>query len=144
MPGWADWWADLLGTPVPTPICDLMFEVYTAVQANSRRLAAMGIRATLDAVMVDKVGDQVTFKDTADAFEKAGYLSVRQRGHLDAILEAGHAAIHRGWEPTDDDIITLLDIAESIIETAYLHEQAAKTLDGKVPPRPPRPGRVAR
>ena len=99
------------------PIHSLLSEVYTAVQNNSRRLAAMGIRATLEAVMLDKVGDQQNFERNLNAFEKAGYLSLIQRDSVAAILEAGHATIHRGWEPTDQDIKTLLDITESVVET---------------------------
>jgi len=60
----------------------------------------MGIRATLETVMIDKVGDHHRFSANVDEFQKAGYLSVRQAG------------------PTDSDIATLLDITESIIETA--------------------------
>jgi hypothetical protein len=52
------------------------------------------------------------------------------------ILGAGHAAIHRGWEPTNSDIEPLLDIAESLIEEAYLHEARASDLDKNVPKRP--------
>ena len=78
----------------------------------------MGIRAALENVMVNKVDDTGIFNTNMDAFQAAGYLSVRQKFNLETILEAGHATIHRGWVPTDDDIITLLDISESIIEIA--------------------------
>jgi hypothetical protein len=83
-PGWAD--PDLFEETVPRPICKLMAEVYTALQNNSCRLAAMGIRSALENVMVDRVGDKGTFTTNMDAFQKAGYLSVRQQGTLDSIL----------------------------------------------------------
>jgi hypothetical protein len=95
----------------------------------------MGIRATLENVMTDRVGDHGTFGRNVDAFQRAGYLSERQRGNLDTLLEAGHAAVHRGWSPTEQDISTLLDIAESVIATAYLHDQPADALGRKIPPR---------
>ncbi len=41
----------------------------------------------------------------------------------------------REWEPTDTDIVTLLDITESIIETVYLHEWAARDLEKNIPKR---------
>jgi Domain of unknown function (DUF4145) len=127
-----DLFSDVL---VPAPICALMREVYTAVQNDSRRLAAMGIRAALESVMIEKVGDQGKFKANVDALQQAGYLSVRQALSLDSILEAGHAAIHRGWEPTNADIVTLLDITESIMEVVYLHEHRARDLDNNIPKR---------
>jgi hypothetical protein len=117
----------------------LLTEVYSAVQNDLRCLAAMGIRAILEVVMRNKVGDQRTFKVLLDEFQKAGYLSTRQAGSLDSILEAGHAAIHRGWEPTDEDIAALLDITEAVIETTYLHERRAQALEKRVPRRP-KPG----
>lgn len=120
---------------VPMSVFRLMNEVYIAVQNDLRRLAAMGIRATLEHVMRDKVGDHRTFKTLVDEFRNAGYLSTRQAGSLDTILEAGHAAVHRGWEPTKNDIATLLDITEAVIETAYLHEARAQALNERVPKR---------
>lgn len=113
----------------------LITEVYAAVQNDLRCLAAMGIRATLETIMRGKVGSQRTFRALVDEFQKAGYLSVRQAGSLDSILEAGHAATHRDWEPTDQDIATLLDITEAVIATVYLHESRATALEANLPKR---------
>jgi hypothetical protein len=125
---------------IPASVGALMREIYTAVQNDSRRLAAMGIRAALEQVMVDKVGNQGSFKANVDALQRAGYLSIRQAFDLNSILDAGHATIHRGWEPTNDDITTLLDITESIIESVYLHENRVRALDKNVPKRRPSSG----
>jgi len=95
----------------------------------------MGIRAALENVMTDKVGDHGTFVRNVDAFQRAGYLSERQRGQLDNLLQAGHAASHRGWQREEQEMKTLLDITESVIESVYLHDQAADALGRKIPPR---------
>ena len=126
---------------VPQIICDIMLEVYTAFKNNSFRLCAMGIRAALENIMIDKVGDHQNFTRNVDEFERAGFLSIRQRTVIDSILDAGHAAIHRGWEPTKEDIDTLLDVTKSVIETVYIHEARGKRLDSAVPKRakPKRP-----
>ena len=116
---------------VPEVIRHLMREVYEAVHNNSRRLAAMGIRTVLDIVFHDKVKDIGGFDKKLLELQKAGYLSLRQAGTLDTVLEVGHAAIHRGWEPSNDDINTSLDIAENLIAALYLHEPAAARLDKK-------------
>jgi hypothetical protein len=86
--------------------------------------------------MKEKVGDR-PFKVLIDEFHKAGYLSKRQALSLGVIIEAGHAAIHRGWKPNDDDVSTLLNITETLIETVYLHEDRARDLDKRVPRRQP-------
>jgi uncharacterized protein DUF4145 len=124
--------------PIPDPVKALMQEIYTALQNGSRRLVAMGTRAVLETIMVNKAGDHHSFTRNLDEFQKTGYLSLRQRNTVEAILEAGHATIHRGWEPTAFDINALMDITESVIETTYLHEPQARKLETNMPRRPPR------
>jgi hypothetical protein len=119
---------------IPAPIMSLITEIYTAVEHKLYTLSAMGIRATLENVMKEKVGDR-SFKVLVNEFQKAGYLSTRQALSLDVIIEAGHAAIHRGWQPNDEDISTLLNLTETLIETVYLHEKRARNLDKRVPRR---------
>jgi hypothetical protein len=146
-PDWADVLLELMvddhsgpsfNPSVPFSIVGLMQEVYIALQNDSRRLVTMGIRSALESVMIDKVGDRGGFSANLDALVKDGYLSTRQAGSVEAILEAGHAAMHRGWQPTDVEVATLLDITESVIEVVYLHERRAAALEGTVPRRPPR------
>jgi hypothetical protein len=48
---------------LPIEMRDLMEEIYGALHANSRRLAAMGARTILDLVIIQKVGHQNTFGD---------------------------------------------------------------------------------
>jgi Domain of unknown function (DUF4145) len=114
-----------------------MLEVYLAANNRFLRLAAMGIRAMVETVMKEKVGDY-PFTVLVDKFQEAGYLSTRQAGSLSAIIEAGHAATHRGWEPTESEITTCLEITEALIEDVYFHENDARTLDKRVPKRLPR------
>jgi hypothetical protein len=129
MPSWANslWGADWF-------LDGWLKEIYVALQNNSPRLAAMGIRALLEHVMISKVGDQGTFVKHVEAFVGAGYLPAKQAESLSAILDAGHATIHRGWQPSDADINTLLDITESILATVYIHTGQVEALRKKVPP----------
>ena len=126
-----EWWSS---NEIPLALTSLMNEIYSAYRCNLFRLAAMAIRAALENIMKEKIGDR-PFKSLIDEFQKAGYLSTRQSLNLDIIIEAGHATIHRGWVPTKEDVDTLLDITESLIETVYLHEDRARTLDQPVPRR---------
>src|SRR5216683_2296590 len=74
------------GKDIPLRVYLLMHEVYSAVEYNLLRLAAMGIRAALENVMKEKVGDR-PFRVLVDEFQKAGYLSTRQALNLDTIIE---------------------------------------------------------
>jgi hypothetical protein len=125
---------------IPASVTELMEEIYTALQNGSRRLVVMGTRAVLETIMLSKTGDQGIFHKNLDVFQAAGYLSVLQSHTVGVILDAGHATIHRGWKPTDDDVSAVMDITESVIETTYLHEPGAKRLETNVPRRPPRRG----
>ncbi|MCF6258307.1 MAG: DUF4145 domain-containing protein [Gammaproteobacteria bacterium] len=111
----------------------LLQEIYVALQNNQPRLAAMGVRSLIETIMIAKTGDNGTFAKNISEFENLGYVSTLQRERMEAILEAGHAAIHRAFEPRQEDIITLLDITEHIIETVYLHKGKVDKLKKRVP-----------
>jgi hypothetical protein len=117
----------------------LLKEIYVALQNDLPALAVMGIRALLEGVMIAKVSDQGSFVQNIGEFERLGYVSKLQRSRLETILEAGHATIHRDYEPETDDVITALNVAEQIIETVYLYDDEIAALRARVPPRPPKP-----
>ena len=98
----------------------------------------MGIRALLEKVMIEKCGDNGSFWENVKEFEKQGYVSRIQRERLETILEAGHAAIHRLYKPSKDDLVTLVDIAESLVESIYIHGSKIEKLKNGIPPRTPK------
>ena len=139
-PSWLSdymWWE---GPRVPASIYMLMDQIYSAaLKEGAYWLAVMGIRGVLDLTMIEKIGeigDRRSFKEKVDAFQEAGYLSIRQALNLNILIEAGHAAVHRQWAPSPCEIATLLDITNSIIETTYLHEMRARDLESNVPEDP--------
>jgi len=69
------------------------------------------------------------------AFQSAGYPSASQTRHLKQVLGAGHAAIHRIWTPNDQDVNTLLNIAEIVTADTCLHGDPVEALGEKNPPR---------
>jgi len=114
---------------------DLLKEIYVAIQNAQPYLAAMGIRALLEQIMINKVKDNGTFTENLRKFEEAGYVSPLQRQQLETILEAGHAAIHRGYKPLEDDLATLVDLTEVLVQSIYLHGSKVRDLKSKIPPR---------
>lgn len=133
-PGWLGF------LPLSLPVGDnttteLLKQVYVAVHNDLLPLAAMGVRALLEYTMIAKVGDHQSFAANVQIFQKGGYVSVKQAEALNTILDAGNAAIHRGWTPSRQDVNVLLDIAESIIASVYLHGQDVKELKERIPPR---------
>jgi Domain of unknown function (DUF4145) len=116
-------------------VAELVDEIYTALQNGSLRLAVMGVRALLEAAMIDKVGDQGSFKKNIDKFETDGFISSSQRKVLEPTIEAGHAVLHRGYSPGQDDVVLLMDIAESIIESVYVTPKKARLVAEATPKR---------
>lgn len=119
------------------PICGALFdEVYEAVRGGQYQLAAMGVRALLEQVMISKVGDQGNFKKHVDAFFKQGHISLHQRDQIDKILTVGHASTHRRFKPNESELFIALDIIENILSTIYIHGAAASEMAERAPARP--------
>jgi hypothetical protein len=117
------------------PLGELLHEIYEAVQARQHRLALMGIRAFFEQLMIAKVGDQKSFGANLTAFLNSGFIARNQRTAIENILDSGHATIHRGYKPIEEDLNTALDIVEAITATIFFHEQDAKEVAARVPPR---------
>ena len=72
-----DWIADLYleemdGDVDLSKISSLLHEVYRAMRANAPNLAAMGIRAIVEQIMIHKMGDQGSFKNNVTRFVSEG------------------------------------------------------------------------
>jgi uncharacterized protein DUF4145 len=106
----------------------LLKEIYQAVHGGQFRIAAMGIRALLEQMMVAKVGDHGSFPKNLNAFLEHGYISVVQRDAISAVLDAGHAVTHRSFTPSASHLDTTLDITEGVFAAIYIHSDAARDL----------------
>lgn len=116
------------------PHVSLLVEIYRSFQADAPQLAVMGIRALIERIMIEKVGDHKSFFNNLKEFERAGYISTNQKSIVERVIEVGHAAMHRGHEPSTFDLIQLLDIMEPLIDTIYFSEARLKAI-AKPPPR---------
>jgi hypothetical protein len=68
----------------------------------------VGIRAFFEQLMIAKVADQGTFKANLNTFLEKGFIAKIQLTAIEHILESGHAAIHRGYKPVEQDLNTEL------------------------------------
>lgn len=120
-----------------TQIGQLLTEIYAALQNGSNRLAAMGVRAVVEIMMIDKIGgDSGNFAGNINRFFEQGYVAAhQQQSFRAALIEAGHAAMHRGFKPTNEQLSILLDITEALIASIYFHEDRAAQLSSAIPPR---------
>lgn len=116
---------------------DFIREIYIALRNGNVRLAVIGIRALLEHIMIDKIGDKLSFDKNLRAFQEEGFISKPQKNAIEPVLEAGHASIHRGFKATMPDVLRLLDVTENIIQSIYLNQDLTTEL--QVPARAPRP-----
>ncbi|PAT33118.1 hypothetical protein CLI92_04535 [Vandammella animalimorsus] len=122
---------------LPSEYLSLLEETYTALHADSRRLAMMGARALIDTVIRRNAGDQQNFSQGLRALAEKCLISEQERKIIEAAIEAGHASAHRGHKPTAKDVNVVIDTVERLIHTEILAEQA-RELKKSTPPRPPR------
>lgn len=116
-------------------ITKLLHEVYSALQNNAPSLASMGLRAIIEAIMIDKVSDAGTFSENLKRFHSQGFISDVQHKALLAALELGHASIHRGHIPDSFQLETALDIMENLVQLLYVLEHRAKVSLSDLPRR---------
>jgi len=134
-PKWLSDLGDLLSSQQEIYISELLREIYSALHNDSRRLVIMGIRALIEHLMIAEVTDGGSFEKNLDKFQHEGYLSAKQREIIEPILEAGHATMHRKYHPSSDDVVTAVEITESLVETIYVHSDKANKLKERVPKR---------
>lgn len=89
--------------------------MYSSLHSDCRRLAMMGSRALIDTLIKHGVGNCNGFASGLQRLQEDGFLSQRDRDVLQAALEAGHAATHRGHLPDVKEIHQVMDIVENVL-----------------------------
>lgn len=117
-------------------IFPLLNEINAAYRYGSFRIAAMGLRTLVETIMTDQVGRHDNFATAIDSFFAKGFVAERQQDQFKSVLvEAGHAATHRGYSPTREDIDFLLDVTEGLIDEVYFRPARAKKVRDRIPSR---------
>lgn len=121
----------------------IMDEVYTAAESRTYILAAVGLRTALDRVS-DMVGVEPTLPmgEKVNSLVEHGWIAKSEAVTLGTVAEAGHAAAHRGWEPTSDEFNALLSAMETFFNRAIIVGKRVEALAPKIPPKPPRPPKL--
>ena len=113
----------------------IMNEIYIAAGENLVALPTMGLRAVIDMVCNDLVGDKGSFASKLEALFDQGYISASQKEILSSALEVGHASAHRGHFPHVEDLKDLIAIVEHLLQGIYIHRPAAEKLKETAPKR---------
>lgn len=113
----------------------LLEEVYTALHADSLFLAGMGTRTLIERVLTKTVGDNGSFRKKLELLSEKGLIASKDVEAIETALEAGHASTHRGWRPNRDQLETVMNIIENLLERVFILSDSAKKLRPKIPSR---------
>jgi Domain of unknown function (DUF4145) len=113
---------------------ELVCEIYQSLSIGNIRLPLMGARTLLDMYIVEKIGDIGAFKSKLQKLVDGNFISDSSKDLLEIALEYGHAAIHRNYQPTKEEINGVLDIIENLSHTEALKDKT-KDLKRNVPKR---------
>jgi hypothetical protein len=121
----------------------LLEEVYEAMDADLRSIAAMGTRAVLDKTF-DLAGADPRdgFAQKLATLETRGVIASEERKLLETITDAGSAAAHRGWKPEPEEVESILQTTEGLLQRVALLGPAAKKLKKRVPSRRKKPKKI--
>lgn len=99
-------------------------------------MATMGIRALVERIMIDAVGDRGRFENNISAFFDAGFVAPKHQDIFrNTLIEAGHAAMHRNFEPDAETVNALLDMVEVIMRSIYYEPTVAEQVNKVIPRR---------
>ncbi len=131
-----NWWneADMALT-LPATLLALINECYVALHNDARQLAAMGLRAVIEGVARTNGSLEDTFDKHIDHLFKSGFVAKVDIPRLRAVLELGHAGVHRLHTPGETQLSACFDVVESMIATIYAHRSKVEQIRDGLPPR---------
>lgn len=112
----------------------LLDDVYGTLNADLKVPAAVSARTAFDAASEQLGIDAVrTFSQKLDALTTQGRIGQDERQVLEVLVEAGSAAVHRGWEPNLEQLDTIVSILEDFLHRTFVLRQKADGLRKAVP-----------
>lgn len=114
----------------------LLRDIYRAVAADLNVFAITGVRTAFDRITeIIGIDPAITFAEKLSELVRMGFVGQTESDHLGTVVEAGSAAAHRGWKPSQNDIGTALDILEGFIFRTYILRDGADKLKAALPPK---------
>ncbi len=115
------------GILLPAKLMRIYCEALTALNADSRILATIGLRATVEAMCADQGAKGKNLEERIDDLVASGAIAARQKDFLHLHRLLGNDAAHELKAPEQPELHAAFDIIESTIKTLYaLPNVAAK------------------
>jgi hypothetical protein len=81
------------------------------------------------------IDPEKTFKQKLNDLKVMGHITEKEVKVLTALIDAGSAAAHRGWQPKPKQLDNMITILEAFLHRAFLLEEIGAELDQGVPKR---------
>lgn len=98
----------------------LLKEIYAALDAGMYAVALMGVRAVLDVWVSNQTSGGSDFAKKLGPLVTLGTLSAKQVEILKAVFDAGSAAAHRGYAPSQPDAFAAIEAVENLLQQHFL------------------------
>ncbi len=119
---------------LPIKYLEILKEVYFSINVGSFILALIGIRTLLDIYIVDKIGDVGTFKQKLNKLVEKGIITKSKLNSLHTTINAGNASAHRGYKPTKEVLLKLIDVVDNLLESEIIDKESI-LIKNKIPLR---------
>jgi len=107
-------------------LATLLGEVYTALDNGLRTLATIGMRTVFDhASQLLGCNANQTFSEKLKELTTGNKIGGEEKEMLSVLADAGGAAAHRGWKPTEDDIDHLMPLPINVAAPICGHQRAS-------------------
>jgi hypothetical protein len=126
-------WLDEL-RPRHEAIYGLLNETYNTLDVDARVLAAGGARTVLDCAAEHLgIDPAISFGEKLNELEKHGAIGRTEKDHLGILTNAGGAALHRGWQPSLEQLATVMSVIEPFIHRKFVLDRQLATLKTDIP-----------
>ncbi|QFG28494.1 DUF4145 domain-containing protein [Pseudomonas umsongensis] len=133
-----DWIWDI--AKIDPQLQSILEETYQAYEASSFILASVGLRTAFDrSTEILKIDPGLSLEAKVKQLFNDGFIGETEAKTLGVVADAGSAAAHRAWSPTQKEFQTLLTTLEQFIHRTIVSGKAALGIASNIPPRPPRP-----
>ena len=88
----------------------LIWEIDRAISNELEAVPAIGLRALLETIMVEKIGDSGAFVKNVERSTDEGYVKPKMAEALSPVLGAGNASAHRAYLPGREELITCIEV----------------------------------
>jgi hypothetical protein len=114
----------------------LLAEVYTALDNDLRILTTVGIRTVFDcAAQLLGCDPNQKFADKLKELAAGNKISGEEKEILWVLTDAGSAAAHRGWKPSEEHLDSLMDALENFVHRTFVLKHQLREVKKIIPPK---------